>query len=60
MLGHDLAERLCRSVGLRNVLTHEYVTVDLGIVATSAAVAQADYGEYVRTVASWLQDRPAG
>lgn len=53
----DLADRLRRSVGLRNVLTHEYVDVDLEIVAVAVRSAVTDYGAYVRGVVEWLQDR---
>lgn len=54
LLGGDLAERLKPSVGLRNVLVHEYVTTDLGRVAAAASLARSAYGDYVRTVAAWL------
>lgn len=55
----ELAGRLHRSVGLRNVLTHEYVCVDLSVVAEAVASAQRDYGQYVRLMARWLQGRLA-
>jgi len=44
----DLAGHLSPSVGLRNVLMHEYVEVDLAVVAASADQASAGYREYVR------------
>lgn len=53
----DLADRLRRSVGLRNVLTHDYMRVDLAIVATAVGMAISDYGAYVRQVAGWLRRR---
>ncbi|MGH3344122.1 MAG: type VII toxin-antitoxin system HepT family RNase toxin [Carbonactinosporaceae bacterium] len=49
-----LAAELSRSVGLRNVLTHEYVAVDLDTVARSVPLALAGYRRYLRAVARFL------
>lgn len=57
LIDAGLAERLGPSVALRNVLVHEYLVIDLSIVAASAPLAQEGYGEYVRRVAAWLRDR---
>lgn len=54
MIETELAERLRPSVGLRNVLVHDYLAVDQSIVATSAALADQLYGEYVRQAAAFL------
>jgi uncharacterized protein YutE (UPF0331/DUF86 family) len=54
VLGPELTERLKPSVGLRNVLAHEYVEVDLAVVADAPRLALADYRDYVRSVTSWL------
>lgn len=54
----ELAGRLLGSVGLRNVLAHEYVQVDLGLVAAAVPRTVEEYGAYVRAVASFLRDRP--
>lgn len=54
LITRNLADALKPSVGLRNVLVHEYVGVNLGIVAASVPVAREQYGEYVRMVAQWL------
>ncbi len=54
LISLELAERLAPSAGLRNVLTHEYVDIDLDLVAGAADAAKSDYGEYVRTVAQSL------
>ncbi|MCU0280087.1 MAG: DUF86 domain-containing protein [Candidatus Nanopelagicales bacterium] len=53
----DLAERLAPSAGLRNVLTHEYVEVDLDLVASAVETAIVDYRAYVQAVAQVLQGR---
>jgi uncharacterized protein YutE (UPF0331/DUF86 family) len=50
----DLAERLAPSVGLRNVLTHEYVEVDLALVVRGVELARQDYRAYVRAIAATL------
>lgn len=52
----DLAARLGSSVGLRNVLVHEYVDTDLAIVADAVGRAVVDYRDYVRGVSRWLQN----
>lgn len=57
VLPADLTERLRRSVGLRNILAHEYTRVDMEIVAGAIPAAERDYDEYVRHVARWLQNR---
>lgn len=55
----ELVTRLQASVGLRNVLTHEYVDIDLEIVANAVASAGQDYGQYVQQMARWVSQRPA-
>lgn len=54
MIDPELTEQLRPSVGLRNVLVHDYLAVDQSIVAASAALADQLYGEYVRQVAGFL------
>ena len=55
----ELVIRLQASVGLRNVLAHEYVDIDLEIVAEAVTVAGQDYGQYVQQMARWITRRPA-
>lgn len=50
---------LLASVGLRNVLTHEYVDIDLGIVAAAVTSAGQYYGQYVQQMARWIAGRQA-
>ena len=54
VIDEELRDRLTPSVGLRNVLAHEYVAVDLQIVSAAVDRAVIDYGDYVSSVASWL------
>lgn len=57
MLPRQLTEALKPSVGMRNLLVHEYAAVDLALVAQAVPTALESYGEYVRQVARWLVDR---
>ncbi len=50
----ELAGRLAPSVGMRDILTHEYVAIDLAVVARSASAAVIDFGDYCAEVARWL------
>lgn len=53
VIGEDLTALLRPSVGLRNVLVHEYVEADLNLVAHAASVAGSQYGRYADAVAAW-------
>lgn len=53
----DLAKRILPSIGLRNILTHEYGNVDLDVVADAILTARRAYGEYVAQVRRYLLDR---
>lgn len=57
LIDADLAARLAPSVGLRNALAHEYVTIDLVIVANAVETARRDYGAYVTAASRWLAAR---
>ena len=52
-----LATELKLSVGLRNVLVHEYVNIDLNRVAESVPQAIDSYTQYRRQIARWLLER---
>lgn len=57
VLEWDLAAALRPSAGMRNVLVHDYLEVDHGMVAEAIPLALQQYSEYVRHVARWLRDR---
>ncbi len=59
VLTPERANRLRRSVGMRNVLSHEYVRIDLALVAAAVTDARADYREYVGLMASWIAKQAA-
>lgn len=53
-LDKETAAALKPSVGLRNILTHEYVRVDLELVAEAVPHALSGYRAYVTRVATAL------
>lgn len=57
LIDHDLADRLGPSAGLRNVLVHAYVDLDLARLVAAVPLASEQYAEYVRQVARWVADR---
>lgn len=57
VLDLELADRLVPSAGMRNILVHAYLEIDPALVAAAVPVALEQYGEYVRQVARYLQQR---
>lgn len=57
-LPKELADRLAPAAGLRNVLTHDYVTVDLNKVADAIPEVRAGFRDYVAAIAQFLRSRP--
>jgi uncharacterized protein YutE (UPF0331/DUF86 family) len=53
----ELAAELSPSAGLRNILTHEYATIDIGLVAQAIPEAVGGYRRYITQVARFLLDR---
>ena len=56
VIDDELASRLAPSAGMRNVLTHEYVDIDLTLVAAAAATARLDFADYIAAVARSFAD----
>ena len=54
VLGPDLAGGLAAAVGFRNVLVHEYVAVDDGIVVARLADL-SELEAFVAAIATWLE-----
>ena len=50
----DLATSLTPSVGMRNILVHDYVSVDLDLVAAAIPLAARDFAAYVRAISRAL------
>ena len=57
LIDKELAHRLEPSVGLRNILTHEYVEIDLRLVSAAASSALLNYADYANDVRDWLLAR---
>lgn len=55
----DLARRLAPAAGLRNVLVHRYVDIDVLRVASAIEVVVDGFDTYVKQVASFVRDRAA-
>lgn len=54
MLDADLAQRLAPSAGLRNAVVHDYLDIDLGLLAKAVPEALEDYAAFVRQASTWL------
>ena len=58
LISDELAATLAPSAGLRNVLVHAYLDLDVARLVAAVPLATEQYGEYVRQVARWVADRP--
>lgn len=58
VISQGLRDELLPSVGMRNVLTHEYVNIDRARVAASAPLALTAYRAYIAAIRTWLGGRP--
>ena len=57
LIDDDLARRLAPTAGMRNVLVHAYISLDLTLLVAAVPLAAKQYGECVRQVARWVADR---
>ena len=57
VLPADLEQDFYKSAALRNVITHHYVEVDLGIVSNSIPRVLDVYTQYVKSISRWLAYR---
>ena len=57
VIPHGLAAELAPSAGLRNILVHDYLDVDLDLVADAIPEAADQYDRYRQSVARWLTER---
>lgn len=57
VLPADLKQDFYKSAALRNVITHQYVEVDLGIVSNSIPRVLDVYTQYVKSISRWLASR---
>jgi Protein of unknown function DUF86 len=52
----DMAAELVGSVGMRNVIVHQYIQLDLEIIAAAVPKAIEQYRSYVSAVAAFVVD----
>ncbi len=55
VIAEDLAERLLRAKGFRNVLVHEYVELDPHLLYGHLKEGIPDLQAYARSLAAWLE-----
>ena len=55
IVSRELADRMRRAVGFRNISIHAYRTLDWMIVHSIATTRLDDFVEYGRAVEAWLE-----
>lgn len=60
VLSGDFATRLAKMAGFRNRLVHAYAGIDPGLVCDYLQHDRADFGEFARQIAAFLDDRSSG
>lgn len=55
LISRELADELIPSVGMRNILVHEYLEIDIDRVAAAVKFARDGYGRYLRVVAELVR-----
>lgn len=55
VIGEELRRRLKGLGGFRNVLVHEYLRIDLDLVAENLARAPRDYSDFAAAIRRWLE-----
>lgn len=55
LIDAELAAAIAPSVGLRNVIVHAYVDLDVERMLAAVPLAVSQYGRYVTQVAGWLR-----
>ena len=58
ILNRDLAEKLSKSAGLRNLLTHEYLDLDKSIFIESCKTGVEDYKDYLKSLQAFISNSP--
>ena len=53
LLERDLANHMMGWAGLRNILAHQYATIDYGRIAATLATELDQLDEFVRVASSW-------
>lgn len=58
ILEQNLAEKLSRACGFRNILVHEYLTIDYKIVFQNYKYGLDDLRNFAKTVVDFLEKNP--
>ena len=56
-LSENVARRLAKSVGLRNIAVHEYTSLDWNVVYAVAHTHIEDFAEFGREISAWVRSR---
>lgn len=56
LIDSGLAAALQQAVGMRNLLVHDYVAIDVHRVAAAIPLAREQFDRYIRDVATWMSD----
>lgn len=59
IISNELAEKLSQAVGLRNVLVHLYLEVNLEILAEAATTDLNDLREFAKQINDFLNKQPS-
>jgi uncharacterized protein YutE (UPF0331/DUF86 family) len=54
LISRELADELIPSVGMRNILVHEYLEIDIDKVAAAVKLARDGYRRYLGAVAEYV------
>ena len=57
MLSENVARKLAKSVGLRNIAVHEYTNLDWSVVHAVAHTHIEDFAEFGREISAWVMTR---
>ena len=56
-LSENVARRLAKSVGLRNIAVHEYTSLDWNVVYAVAHTHIEDFAEFGREISAWVRSQ---
>ena len=57
MLSENVARKLAKSVGLRNIAVHEYTNLNWNVVYAVAHTHIEDFAEFGREISAWVMAR---
>lgn len=57
IISEDLAEKLSQMIGFRNILVHNYATVDLPLEYRFLQTRLDDFEDFIKQIADWLKKK---